>query len=178
MRRTTALLLAAIAIVAIVAWGFRPEAVAIGWHVRHGLHANGAGLRIRVPLLFTAIEGDQSLVLISPMGRFRARFVEKQGSVLFISTRRPDPPYENETTEQVWARLSQSLERQGARVTATRNITIAGRTARCIQYEAGGMIVGVDVWCLPEGGGRLIDYLGPRSRVQELYSILESAQTR
>src|ERR1051326_1508365 len=104
MRRSTALLLAAIAIVAVTLWGFQPETAALAWHARHGTHAGGAGLRVRLPLLYSALEGPDSLILMSPKGRARARLSGAQGVLVFISKKMPAALSSSETIEEWWQR--------------------------------------------------------------------------
>jgi hypothetical protein len=179
MRPGTAFLLAAIALVVIVGWGFKPEAIAVGWHLRHGFHADGAGLRVRVPLLFTSIEGPDSIVLMAQNGRVRARFSGTQGVLIFISKKIPGSSGQPEPMEDWWKRVSAAMERQGGRVAGTRTITPAGHAAKCSEFEGGLLMVGVDIWCLPDApGGWIMDFNGPRPRVPEFYSILQAAQPR
>jgi hypothetical protein len=179
MRKSTALLLAAIAIVAITLWGFQPEAAALAWHARHGMHADGAGLRVRVPLLYSALGGPDSLILMNPKGRLRARFYGQQGVLVFISRKLPAPQNPSETIEEWWKRTSAAVERQGARPAGTRALAFAGHPAHCSEFEGGLFLVGVEVWCVPEAaGGWFVDYTGPRAHVAEFYAALESAQAR
>lgn len=189
MRPSTALLLAAIAIVALTLWGFQPEAAAVGWHLRHGMHADGAGLRVRVPLLFSAMSGPDSLVLMSQKGRVRTRFLGPQGVLIFISkkflgtvlsaTPAPSPQGQTESFDQWWTRTSAAMAREGASVTSTRAITVAGRSAKCSQFEGGFFLVGADIWCVPDAaGGWIVDYNGPKAHVPEFYSLLDSAQAQ
>lgn len=178
MRLSTALLLAAIALLAVALWGFRPEAVALAWHVQHGMHADGAGLRVRVPLLYTALEGPDSLILMSQNGRVRTHFGGAQGVLIFISKKIP-APQGDETVDQWWKRTSDAIAREGARQASARTLSLAGRTARCAEFEGGFLLVGVDIWCVPEtAGGWFVDYNGPRAHVSEFYSLLAAAQAR
>lgn len=177
MRLSTALLLAAIAIVALALWGYQPEAAAIGWHARHGMHVDGAGLRVRVPLLYSAINGPDSLVLMSRKGRVRTRLSGAQGVLIFISKKIPGAQSKDETMVEWWTRTSAAMAREGASVTSTRAITFAGHSAKCSQFEGGFFLVGADIWCVPDAaGGWIVDFNGPKAYVPEFYSLLASAQ--
>jgi hypothetical protein len=179
MRKSTALVLTAIAIVAVALWGFQPEANAVGWHLRHGMHADGAGLRVRVPLLYSAIGGPESLVLMSQKGRVRARLYGQQGMLVFLSKKMPAPQSPSETIADWWKRTSAAAGRQGARPTATRALSLAGRPAHCSEFEGGLFLLGTEIWCVPEDtAGWFVDYTGPRTHVPEFYAALESAQAR
>ncbi len=175
MRRSTAFLLVAIALIAIVAFEFRPEVTALAHHVRHGVYAQGAGLRVRVPLVYNSFEGPTSLGIVEQPGAARTRFSGGQGVLILISKNLP-AGNGSMTMEQWWARTSASLTRQGARQTGTRNVSIAGRAERCYEYE--GDFPGVAVWCVPESAGWIVDYAGPKTRLPEFYSLLGSAQTQ
>ena len=176
MRKSTAFVLVALALLLGAVWAFGTELRALAWHVRHGLHATGAGLRVRLPLLYSAMEGEGSLVLMQENGRARRRFSGEQGVLVFISKNVPNLKNTNETVDEWWKRYSAVLVRQGARQTASRPLTIAGRSERCYQFEGGDFIVGTDVWCVPDSGGWIADYTGPSAHVQQFYAVLESAQ--
>jgi hypothetical protein len=179
MRKSTALVLAAIAIVAVTLWGFQPEANALAWHLRHGMHADGAGLRVRVPLLYSAIGGPDSLILMSQNGRVRARLHGQEGVLVFLSKKMPAPQSPSETIADWWKRTSAAAERQGSHPTGTQTVSFAGRPAQCSEFEGGLFLVGTEIWCIPDAaGGWFVDYTGPRAHVPEFYSLLESAQTR
>jgi hypothetical protein len=178
MRRSTVLLLVAIVILLVTAWGFRPEAAALAWHLRHGVHAQGAGLRVPVPLLYSAMEGQTSLILMSPNGRARTRLYGAEGALVFVSKRVPAPQSPDETAEQWWKRTEAAVERQGARQTSARTLSLAGGAEHCYEFE-GGLFLGVEIWCVPDSpGGWFVDYTGPRAHVPQFYSILDSAQAR
>src|SRR5689334_25371658 len=123
MRRSTAFLLVAIALVAIVLFEFRPETGALAHHVRHGLYAQGARLRVRVPLLYTSFEGPTSLGIVEQPGAARMRFSSSQGVLILISKNLPGGNG-SMSVDQWWTRTSESLARQGARQTGTRNASI------------------------------------------------------
>jgi hypothetical protein len=177
MRRSTAILLAAIVLLIVASWGFAPEVVAIFWHVRHGLHDEGAGVRIRIPLLFTAIEGPSSIILMSQNGRVRTWISGAQGVLVFVSNRVPAPQSSTETVEQWWKRTSDAAGREGAHETASRALTLAGQQEHCHEFQGGLFQRGVEIWCVPDSsGGWFVDYTGPTAHVPQFYSVLESAE--
>ena len=179
MRRSTAILLVAFALLIAASWGFAPEIVAIFWHLRHGMHDDGAGVRVRVPLLFTAIEGPSSIILMSPNGRARTRLSGEQGVLIFVSNKIPAPQNSSETVEQWWKRTSDAAGRAGAHETSSRALTIAGKPEHGHEFQGGMFQRGVEIWCVPDApGGWFADYAGPAARNWQFYSILESAQAR
>ena len=179
MRRSTVLLLVAFVLLIVMSWGFAPEIVAVFWHARHGMHDDGAGARIRIPLLFTAIEGPSSIILMSQNGRVRSRISGEQGVLVFFSNRIPAAQSSTETIDQWWRRTSESAAREGAHETSSRALTIAGRPEHCHEFQGGLFQRGVEIWCIPdEPSGWFVDYTGPAAHVARFYSILDSAQPR
>ena len=176
MRRSL-IALAALAAVVLCSWGFRPESAAIGWHLRHGMHVDGAGVRVRVPLLFEAIASADSITLSTTPGKARTRLFHSPSALIILSDKKPvagsDAPLPN---ADMLARTREQHEHLGSKLTAQRDIRLGNDKLTCLQFEGGEFILGVDVWCAPEKGGPLVSFGGSPQLVNEFYNLLQSAE--
>lgn len=176
MRRSV-IALGVLAAVLLISWGFQPEAAALLWHLRHGVHAEGAGVRLRVPLLYEATASPDALVLTTSPGRVRKRQFQAPMALIMLSNKAPNPKDgEPISNSEMLALTLQQHEHLGAKQTAKREFRLGSETISCLQFEGGSYLAGVDIWCAPASGGPIVSFGGGGELAGEFYGMLQSAE--
>ena len=178
MRPSTIVLLVLIIVALVLAWGFRPEAQAVLWHIRHGAHAHGDGLQVRVPLLYSAISGSEGLVIMRQSGRVVSHFRQSQApsALIFISKMNPDlQPANDGSNDRFWTWMHDSATRVGASVAAKRTTGLGKVPLDCEELKGSRYTLGADIWCAPHSGGPMVNFMGTPNQTGMFYWILGTA---
>lgn len=161
-----------IVVLVLIATGFRPELVAVSWHVRHGHTYDFHGVRFRVPLLAYVIQPspDQAAVIF---GRGVVRSFENAGwttfRLLYVSP------------QQLAHRDSALSPRKVAAMqqlplVAERQTAMLGAMLICDEYNKGlhGQHV---IYCERSSPGPQPQFSGAPERVPEFYRFINSASS-
>ena len=149
--------------------GFAAESRAIAWHVRNGMHVEGAGLRVRVPLAWNVIAGADAVNLIDLAGFVRSKLHSPTGLIL-ISNKAA------QKNAGALPTIRQHMTDLGAKEIGHRDIQVGRSKLTCVEFQ--GFREGSLVWCLGDDTNLIAEFNGSTDLVPVFYSILESAQAQ
>jgi hypothetical protein len=160
----------AIILLALIATGFRPELVALAWHVRHGHTYDFHGVRFRVPRMAYVIQStpDQATIVF---GRGIVRSMQHPGwttfRLLYVSP------------QQLAHRDSLLSPRKGAAMqqlpfVRERQTAMVGAMLICDEYNEAVRNQHV-IYCERSSPGPQPQFSGPPGRVPEFYKFINSA---
>ena len=149
--------------------GFAAEGRALAWHARNGMYVEGAGLRVRVPLLWNVIAGADAINLIDLDGFVRTRLHSPTGLIL-ISNKA------SQKNAGTLPTIRQHMQDLGAKEIAHRDLQAGRSKLTCAEFQ--GFREGSLVWCVGEDTNLIAEFNGATELVPVFYSVLESAQAR
>jgi len=150
------------------------ELSAIGWHFRHGFHAEVGGIRLKVPLPYEADDtaGLPSLMISKSPGRLSG-----PGGLIMVDYQKLPTQEQRDAAEALLQKKGFQSGITEARV-GERAVSLAGRQGTCTEYNVTMAKLRIDSYeidCQFSGNVSAMLMGSPRLK-NDFYDIIQSAQ--
>ena len=156
---------------------FLAEAIAIGWHLRHGFHAEMNGIKFRVPLLY---EEDHRVNLQQLSFSTTPGHLNKKIAFLSVDF------HKQTLAEPDSAQRTAQLNQLGIKESAPHQLRMAGHDGSCIDQlpldqgspESTGLVLrgNYEIRCT-FAGDLHVSFWGTPNAVPDFYAIMQSAES-
>ncbi|HEY5028187.1 MAG TPA: hypothetical protein VIK39_07240 [Candidatus Angelobacter sp.] len=157
----------------VIKYGYA-DLSALAWHIRHGSHVNGGGVRVPVPISFEASDpaGLPSVLITRSRG-----LLWHEGGLIDIDFRRMPSPEDEEVLVALLPKSSSTIKRTKI---GERAATFAGRQGKCVEYNtqliAPGLVIkSYEIYCRFNGDVSA-RFMGSPKIKDNFYNIIQTAE--
>jgi hypothetical protein len=151
---------------------FLSETLALGWHLRHGFHAEMNGIKFKVPVLYR--EDHEPKLLEISFSTMPGRYNRKM-AVLTVDFHKQPPAAQD-------PERGARLVRLGVKESAPRPVRMAGHDGTCVeqsplyQEDTGRMLKGNYTIRCSFADDLYVSFWGTQNAVPDFYTIVQSAE--